>query len=103
MRRDSATTASDSSISWGKIDRSKNNSKSLTFMEIRLRSLGKAIDEIKTKRMRLEHDLRRGHFPESEYASSLLKLIIESNTLSKEREKVAERVKRLRNKGLIQR
>jgi hypothetical protein len=72
-------------------------------MEIRLRSIGKALDEVKTKRVRLEQALRRGHVPESEYAGSLLKLIVESNTLSKEREEVAERVKDLRNKDLIQR
>jgi hypothetical protein len=72
-------------------------------MEIRLRSIGKALDEVKTKRVRLEQALRRGHVPESEYAGSLLKLIVESNTLSKEREEVAERVKGLRNKDLIQR
>jgi len=72
-------------------------------MEIRLRSISKAIDEVKTKRARLEQDLRLGHVPESEYASSLLKLIVESNSLSKERETIAERVKMLRNKGLIHR
>jgi hypothetical protein len=95
--------ASDSGISWGKVSRSMNSSNSLAFMEIRLRSIGKALDEVKTKRVRLEQDLRKGHVPESEYASSLLKLIVESNSLSKEREEVAERVKVLRNKGLVQR
>ncbi len=103
MSRDSSTMASDSGISWGKVGRPMKASNSLAFMEIRLRSLGKAINEVKTKRVRLEQDLRKGHVPESEYASSLLKLIVESNTLSKEQEEIAERVKILRNKGLAQR
>lgn len=100
MDRDSSTMASDGGMSWGKVDSPMNASNSLAFMEIRLRSLGKAIDEVKTKRIRLEQDLRKGHVPESEYASSLLKLIVESNTLSKEQEQIAERVKALRNNGL---
>ncbi|MHA2353454.1 MAG: hypothetical protein ACXABX_10080 [Candidatus Thorarchaeota archaeon] len=103
MSRDSIPMASDSGLSWGKVGRPLNSSNSLAFMEIRLRSIGKALDEVKTKRVRLEQALRRGHVPESEYAGSLLKLIVESNTLSKEREEVAERVKDLRNKDLIQR
>ena len=103
MSRDSSTMAGDSSISWGKVGRPMNSSNSLAFMEIRLRSIGKAIDEVKTKRVRLEQALRKGHVPESEYAGSLLKLIVESNTLTKEKEQVAERVKVLRNKGLVQR
>jgi hypothetical protein len=94
---------SDSGISWGKVGRPMYASNSLAFMEIRLRSIGKAINEVKTKRTRLEQDLRKGHVPESEYASSLLKLIVESNTLSKEREEVAERVEVLKNKGLVRR
>jgi len=72
-------------------------------MEIRLRSLSKAIDEVKKKRVRLEQDLRLGNVPESEYASSLLKLIVESNTLSKEQEGIAEQIKVLRNKSIIHR
>ena len=103
MSRDSSTMAGGSGTSWGKVGRPMNGSNSLAFMEIRLRSIGKALDEVKTKRVRLEQELRRGHVPESEYASSLLKLIVESNTLSKEREQLAERVKVLRNKGLVQR
>jgi hypothetical protein len=95
--------ASDSGLSWELLDRPMNSSNSLAFMEIRLRSIGKALDEVKTKRVRLEQELRRGHVPKSEYASSLLKLIVESNTLSKEQEQVVERVKVLRNKDLIQR
>jgi hypothetical protein len=103
MSRDSSTMAGDNSISWGKADGPMNTSNSLAFMEIRLRSLGKAIDEVKTKRCRLEQDLRKGHVPESEYASSLLKLIVECNTLSEQKEVIAEKVKVLRNKGLVQR
>jgi seryl-tRNA synthetase len=103
MSRDSTTMAGDSSISWGKVGRSTNSSNSLAFMEIRLRSLAKALDEVKTKRVRLEQALRRGHVPESEYASSLLKLIVESNTLSKQKEEIAEKVKVLQNKGLVKR
>ena len=103
MSRDSSTMASDSGTSWGKVSRPMNASNSLAFMEIRLRSIGKALDEVKTKRSRLEQALRKGHVPESEYASSLLKLIVESNTLTKEQEAITERVKVLRNKGLSQR
>lgn len=103
MSRDSSTMAGDSSISWGKVGRSTNSSNSLAFMEIRLRTLAKAIDEVKTKRVRLEQALRRGHVLESEYASSLLKLIVESNSLSKEREEVTERVKVLKNNDLVKR
>ncbi|MFW9975673.1 MAG: hypothetical protein ACFFDQ_10430 [Candidatus Thorarchaeota archaeon] len=103
MRRDSSTITRDGTASWTKSTQSKNSLNSLSFMEIRLRSISKAIDEVKTKCVRLEQDLRVGHLPESEYASSLLKLIVESNALSKEREMIAERVKMLRNKGLIHR
>ncbi len=95
--------AGDSGTSWGKVGRSMNSSNSLAFMEIRLRTLSKALDEVKTKRVRLEQALRRGHVPESEYASSLLQLIVESNSLSKERDEVTERVKDLKNNGLVQR
>ena len=103
MSTDSSSMAGDSGMTWGKVGRSMNASNSLAFMEIRLRTIGKAIDEVKTKRVRLEQELRNGHVPESEYASSLLKLIVESNTLSKEKEEVAERVKALKNKSLPQR
>ena len=103
MSRDSSTMAGDSSISWGKVGQQMNASNSLAFMQIRLRSLVKALDEVKAKRVRLEQALRKGHVPESEYASSLLKLIVESNTLSKEKEEVAEQVKVLKNKDLVQR
>jgi hypothetical protein len=91
------------SISWGKMGRKMNSSNSLAFMEIRFRSLNKAIDEVKTKRVRLEQALRYGHVPESEYASSLLKLIVESNTLTKEQEEIAERMKALKNDHLVRR
>ena len=65
-------------------------------MEIRYRSLGKALDELRTKRVRLEEELRKGHVEQSEYASSLLKLIVETNTVTKEREDVGAKVKALR-------
>jgi hypothetical protein len=103
MSRDSSTMAGDSGMSWGKVGRPMNSSNSLAFMEIRLRSLGKAIEEVKTKRVRLEQALRKGHIPESEYAGSLLKLVVESNTLSKEKEQIVEKVEVLRNTSLIQR
>ena len=80
-----------------------NRSNSLDFMEIRLRSIGKAIAEVKSKRFNLEQEMRNGNVPESEYATSLLQLIVESNTLTKEREEVTERVKNLKNKSLSQR
>lgn len=102
MGRDSSTMAGDSGMFW-ELERPMNSSNSIAFMEIRLRSIVKAIDEVKTKRVRLEQALRKGHVPESDYAGSLLKLIVQSNTLSKEKEHVAERVKALRNKDLIQR
>lgn len=102
MSRDSSTMADDSGMSWGKVGRSMNASNSLAFMEIRLRSIGKAIDEVKTKRVRLEQQLRKGHVPESEYASSLLKLIVESNTLSKEKEEIADKINHLKNKSIAQ-
>lgn len=92
-----------STISWGKVDSSVNGSNSLSFMEIRLRSIGKALAEIKNKRLNLEQELRLGHMPESEYASSLLKLIVECNSLTKEKEEVAEKVKTLKNRGLVRR
>ena len=102
MGRDSSTMAGDSGMFW-ELERPMNSSNSIAFMEIRLQSIVKAIDEVKTKRVRLEQALRKGHVPESDYAGSLLKLIVQSNTLSKEKEQVAERVKALRNKDLIQR
>jgi hypothetical protein len=80
-----------------------NRTNSLAFMQIRLRSIGKAIAEVKSKRFNLEQEMRNGHVHESEYATSLLKLIVESNTLTKEREEVTERVKDLKNKSLSQR
>lgn len=101
MSRDGSTLTN--SVSWGKVGRPMNSSNSLAFMEIRLRSIGKAIVEVKNKRSNLEQELRQGHVPESEYASSLLKLIVESNTLTKEQEDIAEKIKNLKNKSLIPR
>jgi len=78
----------------------QNNTSSLTFMEIRFRSLGKAIDELRTKRVRLDEDLRKGHVDQSEYASTLLNLIVETNSLNKERKEVEDKVKAIRTNNL---
>ncbi len=79
--------------SWGKLGGSINNASSMTFMEIRYRSLGKAIDEVRTKRVKLEEELRNGHVEQSVYASTLLKLICDTNNLTKERQDVSEKMK----------
>jgi hypothetical protein len=68
-------------------------------MEIRLQSIKKALVEVKNKRFNLEQEMRNGLVAESDYATSLLKLIVESNTLTKEQEEVSERVKDLKNKN----
>ncbi len=81
---------------WDKLGGTLNSATSLTFMEIRYQSLGKALDEVRIKRVQLEEDLRKGRVEESQYASSLLKLIIESNTLSKERSDVEAKVKAIK-------
>ena len=81
---------------WDKLGGTLNSATSLTFMEIRYRSLGKALDEIRNKRVQLEEDLRRGHVEESQYASELLKLIVETNSLSKERSDVETKVKAMK-------
>ena len=83
--------------SWDQTGGSINNASSLTFMEIRYRSLGKALDELRTKRVRLEEELRNGHVEQSEYASTLLKLIVETNSVSKEREDIGAKVKAIRS------
>jgi len=88
------------SQSWGKSLSMQNNTSSLTFMEIRFRSLGKAIDELRTKRVRLDEDLRKGHVDQSEYASTLLNLIVETNSLNKERKEVEDKVKAIRTNNL---
>jgi len=69
-------------------------------MEIRFRSLGKAIDELRTRRVRLDEDLRKGHVDQSEYASKLLNLIVETNSLNKERKEVEDKVKAIRTNRL---
>lgn len=99
MSRDGSTLAN--GVSWGKVGRPMNSSNSLAFMEIRLRSIDKALVEVKNKRFNLEQELRQGHVPESDYASSLLKLIVESNTLTKEQEDVSQQIKNLKNENLI--
>jgi hypothetical protein len=97
MSRDGSALAN--KTSWGKVERPMNSSNSLAFMEIRLRSITKALVEVKNKRFNLEQEMRNGHVAESDYATSLLKLIVESNTLTKEQEEVSERVKDLKNKN----
>jgi len=91
---------SGSGSSWGRAGGKINNASSLTFMEIRYRSLGKAIDEVRTKRVRLEEDLRRGHVEQSEYATTLLKLIVDTNNLTKERDDVGTKVKAIQSNKL---
>ena len=85
---------------WDKLGGKLNNTTSLSFMEIRYRSLGKALDELRTKRVQLEEDLRKGHVEESQYASTLLKLIVETNNLSKERSEVEAKVKAIKSNKL---
>ena len=86
--------------SWGRPGGIVNNATSTTFMEIRYRSLGKALDELRNKRVRLEEDLRKGHVEQSEYASTLLKIIVETNSVTKEREDVGAKVKAVRSNKL---
>ena len=86
--------------SWGRPGETINNAASLTFMEIRYRSLGKALDELRTKRVRLEEELRNGHVGHSEYASTLLKIIVDTNNLTKERQDVSDKVKAIRTNRL---
>jgi septation ring formation regulator EzrA len=86
--------------SWGKSIGSLNNISSLPFMEIRFRSLGKALDELRTKRVQLDEDLRKGHIDQSDYASQLLNIIVETTSLNKERKEVEDKVKELRSNKL---
>lgn len=89
-----------SGSTWDRSGGLVNDATSATFMEIRYRSLGKALDELRSKRVRLEEELRNGHVEQTEYASTLLKLIVETNTVTKEREDVGARVKALRSNNL---
>ena len=91
---------SSSGSTWGRPGGIINNASSATFMEIRYRSLGKALDELRTKRVRLEEELRNGHVEQGEYASTLLKLIVETNSVTKEREDVGAKVKAIRSNKL---
>ncbi len=100
MSNERSPMLSGSGSSWGRPGGTINNASSLTFMEIRYRSLGKAIDEVRTKRVRLEEELRNGHMEQSEYASTLLKLICDTNNLTKEREDVGAKVKAIRTNKL---
>lgn len=78
---------------WSKIGGAADSSASLPFMHIRMRSLCKAMDEVRCKRTRLEEAKRRGHINDSDYASTLLKIIVETNSLTEEREQLAEKLK----------
>ncbi|TFG33307.1 hypothetical protein EU527_08385 [Candidatus Thorarchaeota archaeon] len=100
MSKERSPIMTSSSSICDKLDGTLNTTTSLTFMEIRYRSLGKALDELRTKRVQLEDDLRKGYVEESQYASTLLKLILETNTLNKERSDVEEKVKAIKTNKL---
>ena len=100
MSNERSPMVSGSGSTWGKPGGLINNASSLTFMEIRYRSLGKALDELRTKRVRLEEELRNGHVEQSEYASTLLNIIVETNSVTKERDDVGARVKAIRTNKL---
>ena len=96
MHKERSPIMTSNSSVWDKLGGALNTASSLTFMEIRYRSLGKALDELRSKRLQLEEDLRKGHVEESQYASALLKLIVETNSLSKERSDVEAKVKAIK-------
>ncbi|MFW9958620.1 MAG: hypothetical protein ACFFCT_11175 [Candidatus Odinarchaeota archaeon] len=100
MKNERNSMVSSNSPLWGKPGSSQNSASSLPFMEIRFRSLGKAIDELRTKRIRLDEDLRKGHVDQTEYASKLLNIIVETNGLSKERKEVEDKVKAIQSNRL---
>jgi hypothetical protein len=100
MNSERSPMSSNSGPSWGKPASTLNSASSLTFMEIRFRSLGKALDELRTKRVRLDEDLRKGHVDQTEYASRLLNIIVETNNLNKERKDVEDKVKAIRTNKL---
>lgn len=100
MNSEQSSMVSDQESSLGKSTGSMNRMSSLPFMEIRYRSLGKAIDELRTKRVRLDEDLRKGHIDQSDYASQLLNIIVETNSLNKERNEIENRVKEIRSNKL---
>ncbi len=97
MTSERSPMVSSTGSTWGKPGGTINNA---TFMEIRFRSLGKALDELRTKRVRLEEELRNGHVEQTEYASTLLKLIVDTNSVTKEREDVGAKVKAIRSNKL---
>jgi len=100
MNNERNPMVSGNSPSWGKPVSTQNSASSLTFMEIRFRSLSKAIDELRTRRIRLDEDLRKGHVDQTEYASKLLNLIVEANSLSKEKKEVEDKVKAIQTNKL---
>jgi hypothetical protein len=96
MTTERSPMVTDNGSSWGKLVTAQNSLSSLPFMEIRFRSLCKALDELRTKRIRLDEDLRKGHVKQTEYASKLLNIIVETNSLNKERQDVEDKVKIIR-------
>ena len=100
MTGERSPLVSSNGLPWGKTMNTKNNVPSLTFMEIRSRSLGKALDELRTKRVQLDEDLRKGHVDQGEYASRLLNIIVETNSLNKEKQEVEDKVKNIRTNKL---
>jgi len=100
MNNERNPMVSSNSPSWGKPVSTQNSASSLTFMELRFRSLSKAIDELRTRRIRLDEDLRKGHVDQTEYASKLLNLIVETNSLSKEKKEVEDKVKAIQTNKL---
>lgn len=100
MSNERSPMVSGTDSTWGRPGGTINNASSLTFMEIRFRSLGKALDEMRNKRVRLEEDLRKGHVEQSDYASTLLSLILKTTNLTKERQDVGDKVKAIRTNKL---
>jgi uncharacterized protein (UPF0335 family) len=95
-----SSMAFDRKSTWEKTLSKMNSTSSVVFMEIRFRSLGKALDEIRTKRVHLDEDLRNGHVDQSDYASQLLNLIVQTNNLDQERKEIEDRVKQMRSNRL---
>jgi seryl-tRNA synthetase len=100
MTNERSPMFSSNGLPWGDTCDTKSDTSAVTFMEIRFRSLGKALDELRTKRVRLDEDLRKGHVDQSEYASKLLNIIVETNSLNKEKQEVEDKVKDIRTNTL---
>jgi hypothetical protein len=95
-----SSMVSESGSAWGKTMGGMNKVSPLAFMEIRFQSLGKALDALRTKRVHLDEDLRKGHIDQSDYASQLLNIIVETNSLNKERKDLEDKVKQIRSNKL---